>query len=116
MVFNKTVFVSYNAAKKGQMVSDDTSMFISMSNPREKYDIAKLDIKEGEYVLVTDEDGTSDNQVDFHLFDGKYNRFVTIAIRNSRYYLQLRAIDDLSLVQELALNVTGVEFKFVGNF
>ena len=115
-MFDKTVFVSYNDAKKGQMASDDQSMFLSMSNPREKYDIAKLDIKEGEYVLVTDEDGVSDNQVDFHLFDSKYNRFVTIAIRNTRYYLQLRAIDDLTIVQEVALNVTGVEFKFVGNF
>ena len=53
-MFDKTVFVSYNDAKKGQMASDDQSMFLSMSNPREKYDIAKLDIKEGEYVLVTD--------------------------------------------------------------
>lgn len=114
-MFNQTVFVSYNDAKKGQMVSDDTSMFLSMSNPRDKFDIAKIDIKEGEYVLVTDEDGVSDNQMDFHLFDAKYNRFVTIAIRNSRYYLQLRVIEDLSLIQEVALNVTGVEFKFVGN-
>ena len=107
--------MSYNDLKKGEMVSDDQSLFISMSNPREKYDIAKVDIKEGEYVLVTDEDGVSDNQMDFHLFDAKYNRLVTVAIRNSRHYLQLRSIDDLSLVQEVALNVTGVEFKFVGN-
>jgi hypothetical protein len=40
---------------------------------------------------------------------------VTLAVRDQKYYIQLRAINDLSLVDELHIDFKALEYKFVGN-
>jgi hypothetical protein len=42
---------------------------------------------------------------------------VTLAVRDQKYYIQLRAINDLSLVDEFpfSFNLMVFEYKFVGN-
>jgi hypothetical protein len=42
---------------------------------------------------------------------------VTLVVRDQKYYIQLRAINDLSLVDELPFisNLMVLEYKFVGN-
>jgi hypothetical protein len=118
VVLNQAIFIGYNDYRRGATTSDDKAFFVSMSNSRDKHNIAKVVIEEGEYDLVTDKDGSSDNHVDFALLHAKYNRMLTIAVRNTtNYFLQLRAIDDLRIIDEFPLrfNFTVAEYKLLGS-
>lgn len=75
-----------------------------MTNTKNKNDIAKVDIKKGEFYLITDKFGSSENQLDFALFHSMYNRFVTLEVRGTSYYLQLRKLDSLDFLNEYQLN------------
>jgi hypothetical protein len=67
--------------------------------------------------FVTDEDGSSKNQKDFTLFEAKLNRMVTLAVKDKSYYLQLRTIDSLRLVDEfpLSFGFSIMDYKLVGS-
>lgn len=100
------------------MTTDDKYLFVSMFNSRDKHNIAKLDISEGQFTLVTEKDGSSDTFLDFNLFHAKYNRLITLSIRGTNnYYLQLRSLEDLSIISEIPirLNFTVLEYKLVGS-
>lgn len=99
----QSLYLSFNDLKKGKLTSDDKNLFVSMTNTRNKNDIAKIDIKEGEFYLITDQFGNSDNQFDFALFHARYNRLVTLEFRGTSYYLQLRSLDSLGFVDEYQL-------------
>jgi hypothetical protein len=111
------VFVNYNDHRKGMLTNDDKYLFVSLSNPRDKHDMAKIDIAAGEFSLVIDSDGSSDNQMDFTLLDSQLNRFITLAARNKNYYLQLRTVDSLQLLHEqlLQFDFAVLEHKLVGS-
>jgi hypothetical protein len=93
-----TVLINSNDHRKGMLTADDKYLFVSLSNPRDKHDVAKVDIATGEFTLVTDSDGSSDNQMDFTLFDSNFDRFVTLAVRNKAYFVQLRSVGSLQLL------------------
>lgn len=99
----QSIYLSFNDLKKGKLTSDGKNLLVSMTNTRSKNDIAKIDIKEGEFYLITDQFGNSDNQFDFALFHAKYNRLVTLEFRGTSYYLQLRQLDSLDFVDEYQL-------------
>jgi hypothetical protein len=50
------------------MTRDDKYLFVSMSNPRNKHDIVKINVEALEFTKVIDQYGSSDNQLDFNLF------------------------------------------------
>jgi hypothetical protein len=111
------VFINNNDHRKGMLTNDDKYLFVSLSNPRDKHDIAKIDIAAGEFSLVIDSDGSSDNQLDFTLLDSQLNRFITLTVRNKNYYLQLRTVDSLQLLHEqlLQFDFAVLEYKLVGS-
>lgn len=43
----QSIYLSFNDLKKGKLTSDGKNMLVSMTNTRNKNDIAKIDIKEG---------------------------------------------------------------------
>ncbi len=77
------MFVDKNSHQKGELTNDDASLFVSTlnTNTSESF-IAKIDVKTQTFKLLTDREGNSDNQLDFNLFDIKYNRVVTLSLRN----------------------------------
>jgi hypothetical protein len=50
------------------MTRDDKYLFVSMSNPRNKHDIVKINVEVLEFTKVIDQYGSSDNQLEFNLF------------------------------------------------
>jgi hypothetical protein len=66
---NSTLFINLNDHQKGMLTNDDKYLFVSLSNPRDKYNVAKVDIAKRTFSLVIDSDGSSDNQIDFNLFE-----------------------------------------------
>lgn len=50
----QSIYLSFNDIKKGKLTSDGKNLIVSMTNTRNKNDIAKVDIKNGEFYLVTD--------------------------------------------------------------
>jgi hypothetical protein len=98
------------------MTDDDKYLFLAMSNPRDKHNVAKVDVAKGDFTLVIDTDGSSDNHFDFTLLASKYDRFLSLAVRNNDYFLQLRSVSTMQLFHELPLSFgfRVLEYKLIG--
>lgn len=96
---DSTIYVDFSSdpSKKAKSTTDNNYLFILTSTNK----ILRIDLQTYDLVYVTDSDGSTNNQYDFHLFDAQYDRFIAYSLRNSTYYLQLRKISDLSLVNEV---------------
>ena len=88
-----------------------------MSNPRNIHNIAKVIVEEGQFVLITDADGISDNHIDFNIFSAETDRMIVLALRDTTYVLQLRTISNLTIIHEIPLkfNFTVFNYKLVGS-
>lgn len=113
----QSVFVSSLELRKGKLTSDDKNLLVAVTDKRDKNNIAKIDIKEGKFLLITDQFGNSDNQHDFALFHARYNRLVTMEFRGTSYYLQLRQLDSLDLLDEyqLKFDFQIAEYKLISD-
>lgn len=89
------IFINKIPHKKGMMTNDDKYFFVSLNDPDREANVAKYDINGKKITFVADKDGSTKNQVDFHLFAATQNRFVTLSQRGKQFYLQLRALDTL---------------------
>jgi hypothetical protein len=100
LIFEKSVKISRYTLKKGVILTDDKTLIISICYSSAICNIVVIDVESLSFVYVADQDGSVNNQFDFHVFDAKYDLFITLIIRNSLYYMQLRSISNLTLFDE----------------
>lgn len=116
----KSVLVGkeFSSIKKGATTTDDAFVFASMMNTRDQSDVAKVDPSTGKCTFMAGSQIATKSLLDFNLFEAKYNRLVTLEQReSSKYFLQLRAVSNLSIISEypLAFDFPILEGKLVGS-
>jgi hypothetical protein len=87
-----------------------------MSNSNE-HRVERVNTHDYAVFAVTDEDGCSNIQMDFTLFEAKLDRFVTLVVKNKIYYLQLLTIENFTLIDEfpLSFDFSIMDYKLVGS-
>ncbi len=97
--------IDRNTFKKGGITNDDRNLLVSTFNTEtgQNY-IAKLDLKAKKIDVLSDKSGDTDKQIDFNLFDSKYNRFVTLVAQGQDYFIQLRSLEDLAILDEYPIH------------
>jgi hypothetical protein len=61
--------------------------------------VIRVNLSANSSIYITDNDGTNNNQLDHVLLKGTSNMLVTICSRSNQYYLLLREIESLKIVQ-----------------
>lgn len=81
------MLVDKNTHKKGEITNDDKTILVSTVNSETNQNyIAKIDVNTQKFEFITDKQGNPDSQLDFNLFDSKYNMFVTLVSRNQKNF------------------------------
>lgn len=100
----------------GSFSSDGKYLFTSLSFP--STGVIRVNLNANSSSLIADSDGTTNNQLDHILLKGASSVLITICSRSSQYYLLLRDIESLKIVQEYPLNYnfTVLGVKLVGTW
>jgi hypothetical protein len=86
---------------KSTISSDDNHLLVAVRDPLNGiYNIIRHDTASGVSFFIQDEDGQQDNHVDFLMFDAMFDQLLTLIIRNNKYYLQMRNLVSLTLIEE----------------
>jgi hypothetical protein len=115
-IVRQSVYINEGSLRKGEYTSNDRYLFLAIDNSG-GHSIVRVNTQNYAVTFVTDEDGSSKNQKDFTLFEANLNRMVTLAVKDKSYYLQLRTIDSLRLVDEfpLSFGFSIMDYKLVGS-
>lgn len=81
----------------GSFSSNGKYLFTSLASPAAG--VIRVNLNDNSSLFVPDSNGTSNNQLDHILLKGVSTLLVTICSRSNKYYLLLREIESLNIIQ-----------------